>query len=316
MTQGFGAVCAVIVTYQTGPDFRNHLRGLMPQVSRAILIDNGSGPDTLAMLHRLVEEHDGRAELHSHSLNNLAAAQNRGIELALAHGADWVLLLDDDSAPATDMIEAMRRHHAAHTPRTPLALLAPRIINTRTGETAAYTMKYGGVFFRRVRPCAATMLENPLFVIASGSLMQAEAIRATGAMEEDFAIDYVDCDYALRLRRRGYAIHVVPGAVLYHRPGRRRMHRFLRWQIAVNHYGAQRRYTIYRNRLRSWRRHAWHCPSFVAFDLVAMGADLGKLMLFEGQKLRKLLAMLRGIRDALFSAAPLRDLGQVTRDQG
>ena len=113
-------VVAVVVTYR--PDVAATtvlLRALAPQVDRVVLVDNGSPPEAVDALRAEVGAAGG--ELLALGENRgIAAAQNAGLERALALGATAVLLSDQDSVPAPDMVARL----LAGLDRAGVALLA------------------------------------------------------------------------------------------------------------------------------------------------------------------------------------------------
>ena len=99
-------VVAVVVTYQPALDVLEQLLdALIPQATSVVVVDNGSHSDLAAWN----SERDIRAvELLLLGENRgIAAAQNAGIQWARNRGAGYVLLMDQDSIPAADMVEKL-----------------------------------------------------------------------------------------------------------------------------------------------------------------------------------------------------------------
>lgn len=98
----------VVVTVTFDPQqslLLQQLECVLPQVSRVLLVDNGSSEATLNWMRPLLAKFAGRVELLELGTNTgVGHAQNRGIDAARADGADAVLLLDHDSVPGTDMV--------------------------------------------------------------------------------------------------------------------------------------------------------------------------------------------------------------------
>ncbi len=69
--------------------------------AHVLVVDNGSQDDSLAQIAAGFPE---VAVLPLGSNHGFSAGVNRGIELALARGAEYVLLLNNDSRPAEDML--------------------------------------------------------------------------------------------------------------------------------------------------------------------------------------------------------------------
>src|SRR3546814_6445642 len=101
-------VVAVIVSHQPDGALDRVLDAALDQTARVVLVDNGSDPEIQERLRERARL-DRRLTLVANADNRgLAAAQNQGLAAALADGADWVLLLDDDSVSGDGMVAAMR----------------------------------------------------------------------------------------------------------------------------------------------------------------------------------------------------------------
>ncbi|HQD84585.1 MAG TPA: glycosyltransferase, partial [Quisquiliibacterium sp.] len=95
-------VCAVVVTWR--PDLAlldEALAALRPQVAAVLVIDNAS-PECAEIAARVA--HAG-GRFHGMRRNvGLARAQNLGARWAWAAGMDAILLMDQDSVAAPDMV--------------------------------------------------------------------------------------------------------------------------------------------------------------------------------------------------------------------
>ena len=294
-----GRICGVLVTYNIGEKVSNCLEAALPQLAHLVVVDNSTEPATMSALKRLQARHGSKLHLLSNSENNLAKAQNMGIQYALDNGFDWVLLLDHDSIPAADMLQQMLNAHACYPNPSAIGLVAPHL---KCGNSRAtrYIQPWLGLLFRhRSFAPGEETLDNVYTVIASGSLIPSRVFTDTGLMDEAYGIDYVDKDFCLRLHAADYRILVVRSAILQHRIGDSREHSMLGRRIIATHHSAQRRYTIYRNRSRSWRRYIGSAPGFVLFDAMAALYDLLRIIFLEEEKGAKLKAALRGLREGI-----------------
>lgn len=296
---GFGRICAVIVTYNIGSDFTENFESLIHQTDHAVVIDNGSGPETLAMLEALNAKHRGFMTLVHNSENNLAKAQNIGIRKAREGGFKWVLLLDHDSRLDHDMIGHMRAAYHDAQEREQIGILAPHIKDRNAPREHGYLKSLLILGFFRAYFNGKPVIDRVMSVISSGSLIPLDVFEATGMMDEKFIIDYLDNDFCLRLITRGYRIMVVRDALLYHSLGECREHQVLGLHVTSTNHSPLRRYYIYRNRLTTWRRYAFSVPAFVVYDVLASLYDMLRILLFEGQKLAKFRMIGRGMWHAL-----------------
>lgn len=155
-----------------------------------------------------------------------------------------------------------------------------------------------GVGLRRLHASLDKVLKPVLWVIASGSLIPVARFDEVGLMDESYGIDYVDKEFCLRLVSRGYIISVVSDAVLRHQIGHCSDHDMLGIRITATNHPPRRRYTIYRNRLRTCGRYGLCVPAFLLYECGGIFYDLTRIALFEQDKMAKLKAVLAGAYDA------------------
>jgi rhamnosyltransferase len=90
------SVGAVIVTYNPDQVFPDRLAAIANQVSRVVVIDNGSNPVSRIMLNRLSEK--TKIEIIFNERNiGIASALNQGIKFLKSAELEWAITLDQDS---------------------------------------------------------------------------------------------------------------------------------------------------------------------------------------------------------------------------
>ena len=87
------------------------------------------------------------------------------------------------------------------------------------------------------------------FLIASGTLIPAAALRVLHGMRGNYFIDHVDTEWCARARAAGYRLLLAPGARLHHRLGEsvRRISLLPSWPVPV--HAPLRDYYAFRNTL-------------------------------------------------------------------
>ncbi|WP_447924838.1 glycosyltransferase family 2 protein [Georgenia muralis] len=308
-------VVGVVVTYEpdvtlTGP----LLRALAGQCAEVVVVDNGSEPSRRQRLRGACRAVG--AELVELGENTgIARAQNIGIARALEDGADAVLLSDQDSLPAPDMVRRLLdglTRAGARGDR--VAAVGPVSTDTRSAtEQMVYVSRTWGP--RRARPDEARDgLVDAAFLIASGCLLTTAALRDVGLMNEAWFIDHVDLEWGLRARRAGYALLAVTGARLDHElgdrltkiPGRRQ---------EVHVHSPERTYYLTRNTIHliagdllpvAWRvGYSVWLTKYIAFNLVAAPPRLVRAQ-----------RMAAGARDGLLGRTGPRTAARRTRVGG
>lgn len=208
---------AVAVTYNpelTG--LYNLLEALRPQVNQILVVDNGSA--NASAVDSLCEEIGARTLLLPGNLG-IAAAQNRGILLAQKLGATHILLSDQDSLPAPNMVHQLHLCLDRAAGNRPVAAVGPVPVDARgkSNEALVYSFTTWGPK-RRTIPGPGETLEVP-FVLASGCLVPVSVFQEVGPLDESLFIDHVDLAWCLRAVEAGYRIEVCGDAILYHSLG-------------------------------------------------------------------------------------------------
>lgn len=300
-------VVAVVVTYR--PDVAATtvlLRALAPQVDRVVLVDNGSPPEAVDALRAEVASAGGEL-LPLGENRGIAAAQNAGLDRARALGATAVLLSDQDSVPAPDMVArllaGLDRARAEHGR---VAAVGPVTVDERNAGAALLFADTRWGPRRATVPAQDGALVPATFLIASGCLVDVAALDAVGAMNADWFIDHIDLEWGLRARRAGYGLYGVVGARLGHALGDR-VQRIPGRERDVHIHSAVRNYYMARNTVLLIRsgllRPAWRLgyaawiTKYTGFYVLAVAPRAARARL-----------LLRGLADGLRGrTGPLRE---------
>ena len=215
-------VDAVIVTYfPDGVVLSELLVTLSKQVARIHVIDNTPAFD--ARVESVVDgSYIGNITLHRLGDNyGIAKALNVGIELARTSGATHVLLSDQDSLPAADMVDGLLRTQRDLVEQgARVGAVAPTFTDQNTGITYPFQTELNGKFFYgHVRPDASRPVTEALTLITSGVLVPVEVFDDAGMMREDLFIDHVDIEWSHRVRNRGWKLYGTCNASMFHRMG-------------------------------------------------------------------------------------------------
>ncbi|MDZ5649149.1 glycosyltransferase [Nitrospirillum sp. BR 11828] len=237
----------------------------------------------------------------------LAAAQNRLAVQALAAGADWLLLLDQDSVARPGLRAAFAA--ALATAPADTGLLAARNVEPGVPDTP-WVVSADGRRWTVVPRMEGPLLSDLLLAPASGSLVSAAAFRACGPLRDDFFIDWVDVEYALRLRRAGFRLVAVRDALVDHRLGALTQVLVGGRSLAVTHHGARRRWFQARNAVWTWRLHGRAVPALTGWTLRILASTVVKIAVLERGRGAKLAAVAGGLWRGLIQRPPEHPQGR------
>jgi len=148
----------------------------------------------------------------------LSAALNVGILEAKKQGADMVTLFDQDTLLPDDFLQNMLKYINAYQGVKKPALFSPVFFNHVTDD-------YGSIInfkpFRLIRskPDKQKLVTHPQYVITSGSFIPISVLDDVGLMREELFIDFVDIEWCLRARAKGYSIVSFPQVEMAHHLG-------------------------------------------------------------------------------------------------
>lgn len=248
-------ICAVIVTYY--PDLAvlgRLLRGIIPQVRDVVIVENT--PDSWLSGWLLNAELPGTVTLIACGKNlGIAAAHNRGIDWARNHGCGHVLLMDQDSIPAADMVEQLvGAVKLLADENVKLAAVGPRYVDPLTRHDSFFVRFGPGVLKRIWCRQNKDFRISVDFLISSGSLISLETLSVVGPMDESLFIDHVDTEWFMRATVKGYRAFGVCDAVMEHSLGDETARVWLgRWRHMPMH-SPLRHYYIIRNSVLLYRR--------------------------------------------------------------
>jgi GT2 family glycosyltransferase len=291
------SVTAIVLHWgETEPTARC-LRSLLadaPKGLSVLVVDNSSGENWAAL------DPGQRIEVLCPPHNEgYAGGNNLGLRTALARGATYALLLNNDARIESGALRALV-DCAEQDPR--IAIVGSRLATP--GEPSRDEGSYGrityGPFLVVIEGGAAHDAARDVeWVSGCGVLVRLAALAEIGLLDEEFFLYCEDVDWCLRARRRGYRVVYEPRAVVLHQP--------------PSSPAAQRRraYFLARNGLLFARKHgtALERLKLSAAALLLPAASLLRCAL-AGDPLEPSAWVARGVVDGLLRRPPrLRQLG-------
>lgn len=190
-----------------------------PNLKR-IVVDNGSTDGSQAA----VRAHYPNVLLLENGENlGFGEGNNVGMRYALQHGAEWVLLLNNDIVVAPDLLEQMMNVAATDAA---IGILGPKIYyhdrpNTiwfagaRINYWAGLTAHRG---IREIDRGQYDRVEDSDYITGCTMLIRREAIARVGMFDPIYFPAYSeDADLSVRVKRAGYRLVFVPQAKVWHK---------------------------------------------------------------------------------------------------
>jgi GT2 family glycosyltransferase len=213
----------VVLSYNGLADTRKCLATLEASIRPGVvplLVDNGSTDDTQAIV---AAEFPWCRILRVEQNAGPAAGNNRGIEHALTQGAEWILLLNNDTTVRPELCE---RLIAAAAALPEYAVLGP-IINYMSEPELVMTdavvfngPAYHGFFERREVPPTHQMPPRAVETdVVNGCCMMiaAPVFRKIGLFDEQIFIYHDETDFCLRAWEAGFRCGVIDHQLIWHK---------------------------------------------------------------------------------------------------
>jgi len=244
---------------------------------RTVVVDNGSRDSSAEFLRAAFPE----AAVIANGRNlGFAGGCNVGIRLALAAGAEFILLVNNDTILDPCLLQELVAHADAHPEA---GILSPKIYYAAPSNALWWA---GGTFNiwtghadhidRQKTDIGAHDLPRDLdWATGCVMLIRCDALRKTELLDEQIFAIGEDVDLSLRIRDAGYSVRYVPTARLWHREGvetRRNVGQHVRAFLMV------------RNHLWVMHKHAriYHWLTFWPFFFLYYLPKMMLLSLFRG----------------------------------
>ena len=242
MTRRYPSVVAIVLHWQQLAQTLGclaSLRRLEYPALQVVVVDNGS---TEPVADQAAEVFPGAQVLATGQNLGFAEGNNVGLRHAQALGADWAVLLNDDTVVAPDLLG---RLVVAAEPLPQVAAAGPTIyyydrpdtiwsaggrIDWRSGRTEMLGLDRPGAGL-------GPDLQATDWLSGCALLIRRAALERVGLLDGRFFTYFEDVDWCVRASRAGYRLLHVPQARLWHRisPTRRQSSPRVSYYMARNH---------------------------------------------------------------------------------
>ena len=298
MKNSYTDIVPVVVTYN--PDESTliaNLSALLSQVQDVVIVDNDSRCDVVEITKRLDKAYFNRVNLIKLQHNDgLGKAFNTGISVARDLNAAFVLLMDQDSIPESDMLSKL---HDAYQNLEKQGILvgavAPRYRDSTSSQLSQF-VRISRFGLARITNDDNTNYTRADFLISSGSLIATHALDQVGDMDDGLFIDHIDTEWCFRAQTKGLALYGVCDAIMQHSLGDKHI-RFWwgRWRN-ISFHQPFRYYYMFRNSALLWQR-PYMPEAWKRADKLRILCMLFFFTLFSPNRITNLRMMLKGLKD-------------------
>jgi GT2 family glycosyltransferase len=197
------------------------LRAIRRTDVKVLVVDNGSTDDSVQMISAA----SPAVELIETGRNlGYAGGNNVGIQHAMAAGADFVLVLNNDTTCAPDVIDQLLDAAARH-PRA--GMFSPRMLYMDDPQRVWFdgarwksdALTFGFPGKDRLESELGTEDHETDYACGAALFVRAEVVRQVGAFDDRFFLVWEESDWCYRARAAGWSSMVVPSARIWHKVG-------------------------------------------------------------------------------------------------
>ncbi len=219
-------VFTVILNWNGIADTRECLQSLQQADypnNRIIVVDNGSEGGEAAVLRA---EFGGSVDLIENETNlGFAGGANLGIRHALAQGADYVLLLNNDTTVdpgfLTALVEAAQsRPDAAALCAKAYYFAEPDVLYSTGGSVNLWTATAKQIGNGQRDRGQFERIAARDYADGVCMLIPRRALESVGLLDEDYFSYWEETDWCVRARDKGLRCYYVPSAKIWHKAAR------------------------------------------------------------------------------------------------
>ncbi len=264
-------IAGVVVLYNPDYEVLNNIKSYLDELDCLYVCDNSDIINeclvsNLKKLPRVKYVSFGQNKGISYALN---------IALNLAKGYDFLLTMDQDSNFCSGMMHKYRN------------IILDNYIKDDT--VAMFSVNYLNIDNLND---GVEVVER---AITSGSILNIKIAKEIGGFDENLFIDEVDYEFCYRANAYGYKILYFKGILLQHNLGSPIKGCYLGKQFTAWNHNAIRKYYIARNNIYIMKKY----PEKRKKCLKAIVGYFAKTVLIEPDKCKRILFMIRGIRDGI-----------------
>ncbi|WP_180953753.1 glycosyltransferase family 2 protein [Bacillus sp. T33-2] len=282
-------VASVMVTYNPDSEVYDNAKSIADSCIHLVIIDNGSMPNIQERL-KLLEHQQNITVIMNTNNKGLGHALNQGILYLFSSPEldeiEWIATFDQDSKVENGYFSKMLDSYKRFQHKESLAILAPNWIEKKIEQNQLQQNETG-------------LLIEQKTVITSGSLVKKKIFKEIGLFEEEYFIDFLDHEFCLRARSRGYKIFISPQVSMIHNLGNTQQHKLLGSQVMATNHNYVRRYYITRNRLFTYKKYFKTEKEWIKEDFIATAKEFIIILLFEKNRGKKIRSMFKGVIDAI-----------------
>jgi rhamnosyltransferase len=280
-------ICAIIVTFNPQGDLESRVLSIFHQVGCVLIVDNLSNSNTVLLIKDICSRYNINFIINDKNYG-IATALNKGVQWATNNNFKWIMTFDQDTVVKDDIVNQLINSYYDCSFKEKIAIIGshyenPNNISPNMHSQSSYDKLY----------------VEAKFVITSGSLMPIKIFNDIGYFRDDFFIDFVDIEFCLRARSKGFKVIKTKKASMIHDIGTTSMHRMLWKKTGTSNHSPIRRYFIMRNHILVLKEYFLFDPKFLICSIIDRIQSLILIYFFEKDRSLKIKYSMLGLFDGI-----------------
>ncbi len=219
-------IAVIILSYNNVDDTLACIQSIAASNAEGLIhiyaVDNGSRPEIVQQLQKEIQKFSTVTLILSEKNLGFAAGMNIGIRKALAGGADYVLILNNDTILNENTILELVKGFAL---KANVAITVPKILYYDDQSTLWYAGSKKALPYSKHRGLGQKdkgqfdEVEEIDFATGCAMLIKAGVLKEIGLLDERYFFGMEDREFSIRCLREGYTILYIPTSVVYHKVG-------------------------------------------------------------------------------------------------
>ena len=203
--------------YDDTVEFLESLSHITYKNYQVVVVDNGSVDN---QAEKIKKAHPSIHLIKNAKNRGYVVGNNQGIDFALAHQADYLLLINNDTVVSPDFLQNLV---AVSESSLKAGIISPKILYYQSDtiwSLGGKMSQFSGI------PIMIGKGENtqkysddvfPDFATGCAVLIKAEVLKTVGTYDSLYFAYYEDVDLSARIKKAGYQIQTTPNSIIWHK---------------------------------------------------------------------------------------------------
>lgn len=266
-------IAGIVTLYNPTDKDIDNINTYIDDIDKLYVVDNTEGKDNKDRIPK-----NKKIEYIFKNENlGVATAMNMGAKKAIKEGYEWLLTMDQDTTFNPGVMDKMKE-----------------VIEKEDTKKVGIVCPWHHTKLQDKK--AATEYDDPHDVMTSGNLVNLDIWKKIGGYKDEFFIDGIDIEYCMNLHKNGYHILRINSIEIEHNLGDIFYKNIKGRLFLCTNHAPIRRYYIMRNYHYIKDMYENDDPTY-CYALISQRHNMIGVLLFEKQKIKKIMMYLRGYKD-------------------